>query len=517
MEPTPTTKRTVDIRRQVKRCSTCQQRFSRDAGFCPFDGTKLEAAPFDPRIDPLIGTRIDGRYDVVSVLGEGGMGRIYEVRHAALDRAFAMKILRPELAQDADLAARFILEAKATASVKHPNVVQITDFGRLPDGVPFFVMELLVGHTLGEVIKAGGPVPPARAVRILRKVAGALAAAHAAGVVHRDLKPDNVFLVGGSRDLAAPDDPGRGRLLAMLSSGADVRVVDFGAAKIVGSNRMTRAGVVFGTPHYMSPEQASGQAVDHRADVYSVGVIMYEMFTGRVPFEAETYMGVLTQHMFARPSRPSEVAGAAKELGALEDITMTCLAKKPEERFASMDDLIAAIDRVVQLDGEGDTDLGPRIGQGAERVSRSIPPPRPPESEPPSFAEMRLAIDGGRPSAPVPGRPAWRLMGYAGAVSVLALASIGLARWLLARETPVAAAPDLSTAPIRPEAPPEGPWRAPSSADLPAAAPAPAVSVAPTVGERVPDPTKPPPQRGHRRPPPQSDLDDVGDPFAAEH
>ena len=416
----------------MKRCATCKQRFSRDAAFCPFDGTRLEPAPFDPSADPLIGTRIDGRYDVVSVLGEGGMGRIYEVRHAALDRAFAMKILRPELAQDTDLAARFILEAKATASVKHPNVVQITDFGHLPDGVPFFVMERLVGHTLGEVIKSGGPVPAARAVRILRKVAGALGAAHAAGVVHRDLKPDNVFLVGGSRDLAAPDAPGRGRLLAMLSSGADVRVVDFGAAKIVGSTRLTRAGVVFGTPHYMSPEQASGQSVDHRADVYSLGVIMYEMFCGRVPFEAETYMGVLTQHMFARPVAPSEVSGAAVELGALEDITMTCLAKRPDERFASMDDLIAAIDRVVQLDGDADTDLGPRLASGTDRVSRSVRPPVQDPIEPPGCAEMRLAIDGSGPS-PFRRRTPWLYVLCIGAIGGLVLASVGVIEASVAR------------------------------------------------------------------------------------
>jgi len=513
MDPAPT-KRTVDIRREVKRCVTCKQRFSRDAGFCPFDGTKLETAPFDPLADPLIGTRVDGRYDVVSILGEGGMGRIYEVRHAALDRAFAMKILRPELAQDAELAARFILEAKATASVKHPNVVQITDFGRLPDGVPFFVMELLVGHTLGEVIKAGGPLPAARAVRILRKVAGALAAAHAAGVVHRDLKPDNVFLVGGSRDLAAPDDPDRSHSLAMLSSGADVRLVDFGAAKIVGANRLTRAGVVFGTPHYMSPEQASGQAVDHRADVYSFGVIMYEMFCGRVPFEAETYMGVLTQHMFARPVRPSAIGGAAgvAELGALEDITMTCLAKKPEERFASMDDLIGAIDGVVKLDGEADNDLGPRLSSVGDRASRSIRPPLPDEGELPTFAEMRVAIDGAR--GVVPSRSTrgsrWLYVLCMGAAGGVVLASIGAARWLRTREAPGTPAADTAARPL--DVPTENPV-----ASVPKAPSPPVIgSSAPTVGERAPTPTRTPPQPGRHRAQSESELDDVGDPFATK-
>jgi serine/threonine-protein kinase len=504
MEPT-STKRTVDVRRDLKRCAACKQRFSPDAGFCPFDGTRLETAPYDPLADPLIGARIDGRYEVLSILGEGGMGRIYEVRHTALGRSFAMKILRPELASDADLAARFILEAKATASVKHPNVVQITDFGRLPDGVPFFVMELLVGHTLGEVLKVGGPLPPARAVRILRKVAGALAAAHAAGVVHRDLKPDNVFLVGGSRDVTAADDPERGRSLAMLSSAADVRVVDFGAAKIVGGNRLTRAGVVFGTPHYMSPEQASGQSVDHRADVYSLGVIMYEMFCGRVPFEAETYMGVLTQHMFARPPRPSEVAGAARELGALEDITMTCLAKKPEERFASMDALIARIDRAVQLEGESDTDLGPR--PSSERVSRSVRSAMPDEIELPTFEEMRVALDGARPSSPAGGRRPWRYLLYAGAVSGLVLGSFGVARWLVGREAPAgpAASPRMAPAPVpAPQAP---------SAELPPPPPSVAVSAAPSVGEHAPPPARPSSQASHRRAQVPGDLDDVGDPF----
>jgi serine/threonine-protein kinase len=322
----PRINKTVSIVREVKQCPTCGQRFSRDAGFCPFDGVRLEASMLDPLGDPLIGAVIDGRYQVVELLGEGGTGRVYQVRHAALSRLFAMKILRRDLARDEELAARFIQEAKATASIRHPNVVEITDFGRMADGVPYLVMELLEGRTLGQIIESEGPLPASRAVPILRQVAGALAAAHESGIVHRDLKPDNVFLVGAA---------------------GDVRVVDFGAAKVVGASRVTRDGIVFGTPHYMSPEQASGQPVDHRADIYSLGVIMYEMFTGRVPFQADTYMGVLTQHMFVQPVPPSQVTAAAGELGALEEITLVCLSKKPEDRYASMALLSAAIERAV--------------------------------------------------------------------------------------------------------------------------------------------------------------------------
>ncbi len=496
------TKQTVDIRREVKSCATCKRRFTRDAGFCPFDGTKLEIAPFDPLADPLIGARVDGRYDVVSTLGEGGMGRIYEVRHAALGRPFAMKVLRPDLAQDEDLAARFIREARATASVKHPNVVQITDFGRLPDGVPFFVMELLVGHTLGEIIKAVA-LPPARAVRILRKVAGALSAAHAAGVVHRDLKPDNIFLVGGSRDPTAVDPSVRARSLAQLSSGAEVRVVDFGAAKFVGDTRLTRAGVVFGTPHYMSPEQAGDQPVDGRADVYSLGVIMYEMFCGKVPFEAETYMGVLTQHMFSRPTRPSEVPGAARELGELEDITMRCLAKRPEERFASMDDLIASLDQAAVPDGEADADLGPRVSLTGGGVSRSRPP-MPLAFEPPTLAEIRRSIDGPEASQ-ARRRGRWLHVLYAAAGGVLLL-SLGAVGWSLFRHDPATAAPVARPAPAIPA-------KDPVAVPLPPTPPV-APSSAPSVGEGAPVPTRPLPPPTHYKARPDSELDDVGDPFA---
>jgi eukaryotic-like serine/threonine-protein kinase len=318
LDPRPS-KNTVDIRREAKHCPTCGQLLPRDARYCPFDGVELEPQAFDP----LLGSTIDARYQVVELLGEGGTGRVYKVRHTALGRLFAMKLLRRDLARDEELAARFIQEAKATASVRHPNVVQITDFGTLPDGVPYLVTELLVGRTLREVIKEGGPIALARAAHIVKQIAGALGAAHAVGIVHRDLKPDNVFLVDAE----------------------DVRIVDFGAAKVVGASRMTRDGIVFGTPHYMSPEQASGQPVDHRADIYSLGVIIYEMLTGRVPFEADTYTGVLTQHMFVNPVPPSQVIAGARELGALEEIALVCLAKKPEQRYPSMGRLEAEVDR----------------------------------------------------------------------------------------------------------------------------------------------------------------------------
>jgi serine/threonine protein kinase len=490
---TPTARNTLDIRREIKRCATCGKRFAREAVFCPFDGEKLATGRFDLMRDPLLGVLVDGRYEVVELLGEGGMGLVYEVRHVSLDRRFAMKVLRRELAREEELASRFIDEAKATAVVRHAHVVQITDFGRLPDATPYFVMELLTGSTLGEVIKSGGPIPAARAVRIVEQVASALAAAHAAGVVHRDLKPENVFLVGGVRGGQASDD---------------VRIVDFGAAKIIGSSRITRQGIVYGTPHYMSPEQASGQPVDHRADIYALGVIMYEMFTGRVPFEADTYMGVLTQHMFVQPTPPSRVSPAARELGALEDVTMTCLAKRPEDRYPSMNELVEALGLATKSPGD--------VAPSASRPPPSVRYRMADELEPPSLAEMRVAIDSVLPPRrAVP----W---GWIAAVSGL-LAVVGLTWWLSVRSPPAAealpvSAPATTVAlPIPPPVPP-----AASALVLPSAsAPGNSTTVvsASSAGQTAtPTGTSPPPvHRGPRPSPPPAAIDDIGDPFAARH
>ena len=472
--------KTLDIRREATHCPTCGLRFGRDARFCPFDGVKLAPASYDPLRDPLLGTTVEGRYEVLEVLGEGGTGRVYKVRHVALGRLFAMKILRRDLARDEALAARFIQEAQATARVRHPHIIEITDYGNLSEGTPFFVTELLVGQTLRGVIKDEGPLPLPRALGILKQIAAAVGAAHAAGIVHRDLKPDNIFLVG---------DQG---------AAIDIRVVDFGAAKVVGASRMTRDGIVYGTPHYMSPEQASGQPVDHRSDIYSLGIIMYEMFTGRVPFEADTYMGVLTQHMFVQPVPPSHVVGASAELMGLEQIILICLAKGPEDRYASMQALSGQIERALSDCGPSAQPMGEAVPGEAQRGAQ-----RDPNGTPPADADPVIL-----PRQRIPWK--WLVYGCA-AVTVLVGAIVVLAHSQPDRKAtgeiqpgPVAAPVSASTASEAPVTP-EEPVRLPPAAASVATPVSAAVTAAPVPA---------PPTTGHRRRmAPAPKIDDVGDPF----
>jgi serine/threonine-protein kinase len=346
---------------RARRCPTCEQVFSGEARFCPFDGDALvDAGDWNPSADPLLGKIIDSRYEVISVIGEGGMGTVYEVRHTTLGRRFALKVLRRDLA-DAEHTARFIQEAKAAAAIGHPNIVAVSDFGELvipwgpgdapppssrhPDAaVPFFVMEYLTGISLASLLRAEKTLEPARAADIVLQCAAGLSAAHAAGVIHRDLKPDNIFLTrSGDREF--------------------VKLLDFGVAKMAGAGRLTRAGMVFGTPHYMSPEQAAGQGVDHRADIYALGIILYETLAGKVPFEADTYMGVLTKHMFATPEPIERIVPDASNLGALGPIVMRCLAKSPHDRYASMAEVVSAIEGAMAEAGI------PGLGRRSERVA----------------------------------------------------------------------------------------------------------------------------------------------------
>jgi len=385
--------------------------------FCPFDGAHLEDAQRPPdQLDPLIGETIDGRYAIQSVVGGGGGGTVYRARHVGLSRSLALKVLRADLAQDTELSARFLQEAQATAAIKHPNVVSITDFGRLPDNRPYFVMELLAGRTLASLVRAGGALPPRAAARVAIAIAQGLEAAHAAGVIHRDLKPENVFVL---------DDEAK-----------EVRVVDFGAALIVGASRLTKQGVVFGTPYYMSPEQAAGKEVDHRCDIYALGVIFYEMLTGRVPFEGDTYMGVLTQHMFALPRPPSQaVPDLDGKLGAVEAVVLRALAKDPNERYATMSELEAAI-----------------AGALDARVAGPSWPARAPKGiaddlELPTLLEIRERVsDFHEP----PRRPIWPLVVVAGAlIAIGAVAGLVVTRNRSA-STPALPRPSMVSTPTTP-------------------------------------------------------------------
>jgi serine/threonine-protein kinase len=275
------------------------------------------------------GRVLGDRYRVISRLGEGGMGAVYLCEHAVLHRRFAVKVLRPDLAKDPELVDRFRNEAIAASRIGVENVVDVVDFGVDPDGALYYVMEALDGRSLGALIRDDGPLLVPRALELLEQICRALVAAHARGVVHRDVKPDNVFVV-------------------RREDGTELaKVIDFGISHVpppAGAGRITRAGSIIGTPEYMAPEQAAGEAVDRRVDVYAAGVLAYEMLTGMLPIEAATPLATLVAHQTRAPDPPSRHrAGIPREVDAL---VLHALAKRPQDRFESMEALAAAVARV---------------------------------------------------------------------------------------------------------------------------------------------------------------------------
>jgi serine/threonine-protein kinase len=302
-----------------KLCPSCEARYPDDFALCPRDGSPLAV------IDNIIGTTLSGTYFVRRLLGEGAMGRVYEARHTRIPaKRFAIKMLQPEYLAEPQILARFAQEGEAAATINHPNVVAIIDVDRTPDGRPFLVTELLEGKEFGEHLVAIGKMPVARAVRITGQIAEALVAAHARGIIHRDMKPENVFLTG---DLAAPT----------------AKILDFGMSRLDRREGkvVTTAGAVLGTPSFMPPEQARGDRVDHRADVYAVGAILYTALTGKRPFDRDENMATLLAVLNEEPPRPRALDPGIPE--ALERIILRAMARDPEQRYATMDELRGAL------------------------------------------------------------------------------------------------------------------------------------------------------------------------------
>ena len=301
-------------------CPECDREYPEKLPTCPADGALLlgvhDAAP-----DPLLGTTLDGRFRIDRVLGQGGMGSVYAGEQVSVGRSVAIKVIRRDSGGDAEVVKRFHREARVISQLAHGNVVQLIDFGQTDAGLLYLVMELVNPRSLSDEI-AKGPMPLPRAVAIVRQVCDALAAAHAMGVVHRDLKPDNILLAS--------------------QPGADdvVKILDFGIAKVAGHNEertaLTQIGAIMGTPQYMSPEQidATGQ-VGPATDLYALAVITFELIAGRPPFEDKESIALLIKHLRDRPPRLREVAPTLQVPEAVEQFLQRNLAKDPVQRSAS--------------------------------------------------------------------------------------------------------------------------------------------------------------------------------------
>ncbi|MBA3457893.1 MAG: protein kinase, partial [Deltaproteobacteria bacterium] len=336
------------------------------AGFCASDGTKLVAIGEDL----LLGTTI-GAYRVARLMGIGGMGRVYKGVHPTIGSRVAIKVLSRECSDRRDLVERFFAEAKAVNMIRHESIVNVLDLAMLPDGRPYIIMEYLDGAPLANLIDAAvhqqQPLPLGGVARLAAEVLDALGAAHGKGIVHRDLKPDNVYVTPSGR----------------------AKVLDFGIAKLTDTTTgsSTRTGSLLGTPHYMAPEQAAGRPVDHRADLYAMGVILFECFTGRKPFNADALFDLLRMHVEVPPPSPRQFRPDLPP--ELEHVILVALAKQPEQRFANVQAMSMALQHATsQLSPEQWAPLsvtrGPLTNPGAWS-------PTPPVSW------------GGRSTPPIPG------------------------------------------------------------------------------------------------------------------
>ncbi len=320
--------------------------------------------------DPFIGRDIlDGQFQILQKIGKGGMGAVYKAVQPAMNRMVAVKILHPKFTTRRDLASRFRREARAMSHLTHPNTAKVFLYGELDDGSLYIVMELLEGKNMNQTVRSEGPMPLERAIAILRQVCAALAEAHAAGIIHRDLKPENVFLCqqAGMKDYA--------------------KVLDFGLAKVTeremrpGSIALTQEGMVFGTPEFMSPEQAQGKKLTAVSDIYSLAVILYEALTGKLPFDAKSGMEFIQHHVMTKPLTLAQRAPNRTFPPLLQAVFDKALEKDPAKRFPTALDFSSALDAVLA----GATELPASQAQAAPQPPSAPGPSSAPRSnQPPS-------------------------------------------------------------------------------------------------------------------------------------
>jgi serine/threonine protein kinase len=329
--------------------------------------------------DPLIGRVINDRFKINALIARGGMGKVYRAEQAPLGRVCALKVLNPSYAgdQDPEFHKRFFLEASIASKLTHPNTVTIFDYGRTEDDVYYMAMEYLEGHTLHRAIREAGHFPEERAAHVARQICRALREAHSLGVIHRDLKPANIFLVehGDETDF--------------------VKVLDFGLVKNVSDTKtedLTQTGLFMGSPKYMAPEQIRGDRVDARTDIYALGIILYEMIAGKVPFDRPNSVNILMAHVNEEAPPLRQMNPNTQVSAAFEEVIARCMAKSPDQRFRSMDEVLAALKRIGAGFSTGTGEFR-AIGTGEFRALSA------------SGSAPRSSIPAGTDSVPVVDRP----------------------------------------------------------------------------------------------------------------